>query len=146
MVGPLLVILCSMAGALTASLLVCVPGLHIYNVMALVVLGLHALGPSGTLSAPEIVIPFFAGLMVGYALLNTIPSILLAAPDESALFTVLPGQNYLLRGRGYEAIMITTLGGLAALFLLVLVVGPCAPKFLPPIRRILAPHSHWILW
>lgn len=146
MLEPILVILFSVAGALAASLLACVPGLHIYNVMALVVLGLHGFGRFGALSAPEILIPFFAGLMVGYVMLNTIPSILLASPDESALFTVMPGQKYLMRGRGYEGIMITTLGGLAGLFMLVLVAGPCAPGILPRMHRVFAPHAHWILW
>lgn len=146
MVSTGIVIVSAVAGALASSLLACVPGLHIYNVMGLMVLGFHVLSQQGTWAAPEVLVPFFAGLMVGYSMLNTIPSVLLAAPDESALFTVLPGQKYLMQGRGYEGTMITGAGGLAGLFVLVLVAGPLAPVALPPVRRILGPHSHWILW
>jgi putative membrane protein len=79
-------------------------------------------------------------------MLNTIPSVLLGAPDESAMFTVLPGQKYLMMGRGYEGAMVTGVGGLAGVFFLVLIVGPLAPRFLPPIRYVLRPHLHWVLW
>ena len=108
----LVALLSVVAGALLAGMLACVPSLHIYSVLGLLVLACHPLGNAGLL-APEAVAPFFAGMIVGWAMLNTVPSILLAAPDESAMFTVLPGQAYLMRGCGYEAVMITTLGGVA---------------------------------
>ena len=133
----------SVAGAALASVLACVPGLHVYNVLGLLALGVHATGWD---IGPQIVVPLVAGMMVGYAMLNTVPSVLLAAPDESALFTVLPGQKYLLRGHGHRGVLITAAGGLAGVFLLVLLVGPLAPRVVPLVRAVVRPHQHWMLW
>ena len=145
MVAALQLVLAAAAGAAAGSLLACLPSLHVYNVMGLAVLGLHAAGLAGHLP-PEWLIGVSAGLMVGYATLNTLPSVLLAAPDESAMFTVLPGQKYMLQGRGYEAVMLTTAGGTLALVALLVLVAPLAPVVLPRLSDVLQGHTHWILW
>jgi len=133
-------------GTALSSVLSCLPGLHVYNVMSLLVMGAHALRAQGHALPAEVVVPFAIGLTVGYALLSNIPSVLLAAPDESALFTVLPGQKFLMAGRGYEGTLITAAGGLAGLCALVLIVGPLAPRLLPAAGMVFRPHTHWILW
>ena len=140
------VILFSVLGVLVSCLPACLPGVHVYNVLGLFVLAAHFLSGQGVVLLPEVLIPFFAGLMVGYAMLNTIPSIFLSAPDESALFTVLPGRKYLMKGRGYEAVMITASGGLMGLFVLVFVFGLPTHNFLAFVRKVLSPHFHWIIW
>lgn len=140
------VFLSSVLGAGISSILSCVPGLHVYNVLGLLVLGVHMSGQHSFVASPEVLVPFAAGMIVAYAMLNTIPSVLLAAPDESALFTVLPGQKYLMNGRGFDGTITTAVGGLAALLLLVGVVGPLAPLFLPVVWTVFKPHAHWILW
>ena len=38
----------------------------------------------------EVLAMFMLGLVVGYAVLNTIPSIFFGAPDDSTIFVVLP--------------------------------------------------------
>jgi Predicted membrane protein len=61
------------------------------------------------------------------------------------VFIVLPGQKYLMQGRGYEAVALTgigSLGGIAALLLLT----PLAPRLFPTLRAVLQQHLHWILW
>jgi len=135
----------SVLGAGVSAVLACLPGLHVYNVMGLAVLAVHAV-TGGAAIAPAAAVPFATGLIVGYAMLSAIPSILLAAPDESALFMVMPGQKYLMAGRGLEAVMLTGTGGLAGLALLLAVVGPAGPYVLPTVRRVAGPHQHWILW
>lgn len=145
-VSILSVILFSLLGVLFSCLPACLPGVHVYNILGLFVLASHFLAGYGMLPMPEVLIPFFAGLMVGYAMLNTIPSILLSAPDESALFTVLPGRKYLMKGRGYEAVMITALGGVAGLFVLVIIFGLPTQHFFMFVRKVLSPHFHWIIW
>ena len=127
-------------------MLACVAGLHVYNVLGLAAVGVHRLAGQGTVVPTEVTLPFAVGMVVGYSVLNTLPSVLLAAPDESALFTVLPGQKYLMAGRGYEGVMLTTFGGLVGLVVLVVFVGPAAPRLLPPAQAILRPHMHWIIW
>ena len=134
-------LLSAVVGAVAASVLACVPGLHVYNVMGLLVLALH-----GQALAPDVLVPAVIGMMVGFSLLSTVPSVLLAAPDESALFTVLPGQKYLMQGRGREGVLITATGGLAALFVLVVGFGPLAPRLLPAVQLVLRPHLHWMIW
>lgn len=135
-----------LAGTVLACFLAILPGLHIYNVMGLAALFLYSLHGSGLAAMPEVYIPFMIGLVTGWSVLNTIPSVLLGAPDESAIFTVLPGQKYLMAGIGYEGTMMIGAGSLIGVFLLVFLVGPFAPKFLPIVRYVLNPHMHWILW
>ncbi|MGQ9661724.1 MAG: tripartite tricarboxylate transporter permease [Kiritimatiellia bacterium] len=124
------------AGA--GSIVGCLPGLHVYTLLSLLV--------AAPFSSPEFLIATAIGLVVGYAMLNTVPSVLLAAPDESAFLTVLPGQKFLMRGLGYDALQITAAGGLMAVLLLVVLAGPLAHKFLPLLHTVLKRHYHWILW
>ncbi len=142
----LVVVAASLAGAVLSSLLAVLPGLHVYNVLGGLVLLFSSARQAGLDLPPEVYLPLMTGMIVGWAMLNTIPSVLLGAPDEAAIFTVLPGQKYLMPGRGYEGAMMTAVGGLAGLFLLVFAVGPLAPRVVPLARRVLAPHMHWILW
>ena len=135
-----------LAGTVLACFLAILPGLHIYNVMGLAVLLIYHLQGLGLAVDPEVYLPFMIGLVVGWSVLNTIPSVLLGAPDESAIFTVLPGQKYLMTGRGYEGTMMIGAGSLIGLYMLVFIIAPFAPKFLPVVRNVLNPHMHWILW
>jgi putative membrane protein len=135
-------LLFAVLGALVASVLSLVPALHIYNVAGLVILATARLNG---LVPPEPLAFFFLGLTTGYAMLNTIPSIFLAAPDDSTVFLVLPGQKYLLQRRGYEAAVLTGMGGLGGMALLALLT-PVASSIFPVLRSILQPHLPWILW
>jgi putative membrane protein len=138
---PLALVGAALAGTLVSALFSCIPALHIYNVAGLVVI--LALKLDHLLPA-ELVALFLLGLVVGYAMVNTIPSVFLGAPDESTLFVVLPGQRYLLQRRGFEASVLTGAGGLGGLGVLVL-LAPLLPRALPAVRSIVAPHLHWIL-
>lgn len=141
-----MVLLSVTAGTLVSSVLACLPGLHIYNVMGAMVLGILAQAAAGNPIAPEIFLPAMTGMVVGWSMLNTIPAVLLGTPDESAMFTVLPGQKYLMAGRGFEGTMITAVGGLAGAFFLVCVMAPLAPRYLPVSQQVLKGHMHWVLW
>ena len=139
-------ILSVVLGTFASCLIAILPGLHVYNVMGLAAVFIFGAQEAGVSIPPEFYLPFMIGLVCGWSMLNTIPSVLLGAPDESAIFTVLPGQKYLMEGRGYEGVMIIGVGGLVGVFLLLAVAGPLAPKFLPVARAVLMPHMHWILW
>ena len=141
-----IVLLSVTAGTLIYSVFSCLPGLHVYNVMGLMVLAILGLEAKGVQVPPEVFIPMMTGMVVNWSMVNTIPSVLLGTPDESALFTVLPGQKYLMVGRGYEGTMITAVGSLAGAFFLVCVVAPFAPKYLPVSQEVLKGHMHWVLW
>lgn len=135
------VLISSATGAVLGSILACVPGLHVYNVIGFLV----AFSCERPI-ASAVAIPFVVGMTVGYAMLNTVPSVFLAAPDESAFFIILPGQKYLKMGRGCEAVMITAAGGLIGILLIVLVAGPFLLRVLPSAYGVVRPHMHWILW
>jgi len=132
----------ALVGAVGASALALVPALHIYNVAGVIILLNNTLMP---FLSPERMAFLFLGLVTGYSMLNTIPSIFLSAPDDSTVFMVLPGQKYLLQRRGYEAVVLTGIGGLGGLVALALMT-PVASRVLPVIREILRPHLAWILW
>ena len=98
----LTVLLAVLAGTAIACVLGVLPGLHIYNVMGVLVLGVMGLAETGVDVPAEVFLPAMTGMIVGWSVVNTIPAVLLGTPDESALFTVLPGQKYLMSGRGFE--------------------------------------------
>ena len=141
-----IVLLSVVAGTVVSSVLACLPGLHIYNVMGAMVLGILALEGSDWAISALVYLPAMTGMVVGWSMLNTIPAVLLGTPDESAMFTVLPGQKYLMAGRGFEGTMITAVGGLAGAFFLVCVMAPLAPRYLPVSQQVLKGHMHWVLW
>lgn len=131
----------ALVGALVASILVCIPALHVYNVAGLLLL--LSAGAGGWVG-PDALPALMIGLVTGYAMLNTIPSIFLSAPDESTIFVVLPGQKYLMQRRGWEATLLTGVGGLGGIGVLVL-LAPVATLASRVLRAILQPHLHWIL-
>ncbi len=133
-------------GTLLSSTLACIPGLHIYNIMGLLALAAFHATSGGYTLPTEIVIPFSIGLVVGYSILNTIPAILLSAPDESAMFTVLPGRKFFMQGHGIDGVMITTIGSAAGLIMLLVLLAPLATTVLPVVKQVLRPHTHWIIW
>lgn len=135
-------LLFAVLGTLVAAGLSLVPALHVYNVAGLAILAVDRLGG---FVPPERLAMFLVGMTTGYATLNTIPSIFLATPDDATMFLVLPGQRYLRQRRGYEAAVLTGVGGLGGLAVLALLT-PFASSLLPQLRAILQPHLHWILW
>ena len=142
----LLVLISCVIGTVISSVLACLPALHSYNVLGGLVLGYYWLEEKGIEPPPEVFLPFMVGMIVGWSILNTIPSVLLGTPDESAMFTVLPGQKYLMNGHGYAGTMMTGVGGLIGVFFLVCILGPLAPRMLPAVREVVTPHIHWMLW
>jgi putative membrane protein len=131
----------ALAGTVLSSLLACLPALHIYNIAGLLIL----LAPRIEEMLPgDMLAMFMLGLVIGYAVVNTIPSIFFGAPDESTLFVVLPGQRYLMQQRGFEASVLTGVGGLGGLLVLLL-LAPIMPRVFPVVRVVVGPHLHWIL-
>ena len=131
----------AVAGALLASILALIPALHVYNVITLAFL--FASGWQAWLQ-PDQFAMLLLGMVTGYAVLSVIPSIYLAAPDETSAFVVLPGQKWLLERRGYEAALLTGAGSLCGVIVLVL-LSPFLTEIARVLRIVLAPHLGWIL-
>ncbi|MGC9310977.1 MAG: tripartite tricarboxylate transporter permease [Candidatus Aenigmatarchaeota archaeon] len=120
-------------GILLGTIAGLVPGLH-PNTIAFLLLS----------AAPLLnlkILPLVA-LLVGSEIANSfvdfIPSILFSAPEEDSALSVLPGQKFLLMGRGYEAIFLATYGGLAST-LIIAVLFPLFVIFIPRFYSLLKP-------
>lgn len=142
----LLIALVTLSGTLAGCILACVPSLHVYSILGLATAGIHWLNAGASPVPHDLIIALMGGAITGWSVTNTIPSVLLAAPDESAVLTVLPGQTYAMEGRGFEAVMITATGSLLALLLMVACMAPIAPAVLPALQSVFRNHTHWILW
>jgi len=127
-------------GTLLSAFLSCLPALHIYNVAGFLII----LWSRVSFIGGENFIALITGLVVGYSIVNTVPSIFLGAPDEAAMFMVMPGQKYLMQGRGYEAAILTGVGGLGAAFSMLL-LAPVLPIIVKVVRTVLQPHMGGIL-
>jgi putative membrane protein len=134
-------LLAAVLGAVIASVLALIPGLHVYNVITLAFL----LGSAAQAwLPPDQFALLLLGMVTGYSILSILPSIYLAAPDETSAFIVLPGQKWLLERRGYEAAILTGAGSLCGVIVLVL-LSPFLTEVARTLRIILAPHFGWIL-
>ena len=138
----LLLLAVCVAGTAAGIVVGCLPGFHVYTLLGL---GLVAVGSRLSGPAADLVPAFVVAAVTAWAIVGTIPAVLLSAPDESAVFTVLPGQRYLLQGRGVEAILLLSLGSACALVTLAPLAWLMVPA-LPALHRVLTPHYHWILW
>ena len=73
-------------GTMVASLMSCLPALHIYNVAGIAFLMVIEMEDVPI----NVLLAFMMSLVVAYSVLNTIPSIFLGAPDESSIFVTMP--------------------------------------------------------
>jgi putative membrane protein len=136
-----LIFIYTILGTVIGGLLSMVPALHVYNVAGIVLLSWL----SWPQLIPEAAFPaFFMSMLVAWSVINTIPSMFFGAPDEAAVFVVLPGQKYMLQGRGFEASILTGVGSLAAIIVMVL-LAPFCLYTLPAIVRIRSQNLGWIL-
>ena len=135
------ILLFTLAGTATGALISMIPSLHIYNTAGIALILWSS--AEGLIPYPAVA-PFFISLVVAFAFVNTLPMTLIGAPDESATVTILPGTKYLMSGKGYEAVALTSIGVLAGLVVLV-VTSPIWSRIMPVIHKILTPHMHWII-
>lgn len=131
----------AIVGTLLSSVLALIPALHLYNVVGLLIVSSAAL--AGALT-PDQLAMLLLGMVVGYAMLSTVPAVFLSAPDESLAFIVLPAQKYLLQRRGFEAAVLTGIGALSGAAVLV-ALSPVAIEAARGLQLIIAPHLGWLL-
>tara|TARA_Y100000310_G_scaffold167546_3_gene167456 strand:- start:8518 stop:9708 length:1191 start_codon:yes stop_codon:yes gene_type:complete len=73
---------------------------------------------------PLYLIVFIASMAITHTFVDFIPSIFLGCPDTDTELSILPGHELLKKGQGYEAIILTAYGSLAAVFILILISFP----------------------
>jgi TctA family transporter len=113
-------LLFTLLGAIIGAGTGLVPGMHVNNVALLILVGQSALS-SAVLFLFGWASPSFSDIMlllstlilaiaVSHTFVSFVPSVFLGAPDEDTALSVLPGHRMLLRGRGYEAVLLTARG------------------------------------
>ena len=131
----------ALLGTCIGALLALVPGLHVFN-LAGVALLLYARQSLPLQSTPLAFV--LLGLVIGWSVVNVIPSIFLFAPDDASAFMVLPATRMLLQGQGAEAALLVGAGTVGGLLTLV-ALSPFLEDVLRPIRAIIQPHMGWML-
>jgi putative membrane protein len=132
-----------LAGTGAAILLGCLPGFHVYNLLALLLLASQSLPPDSL--PPEAFAVLAAAAVSAWSISGILPMIFLSAPDESTTLMMPAAQAAYRRGQGKLAALYAAAGGLGGVLLL-LAALPLLPSAMPVMLAVLRPHFHWILW
>lgn len=132
------IILFAVIGILAGVFTGLMPGIHTNLIGSILVAS--SLTLSGLIQPVYLIV-----LIVAMAITNTfidfIPSIFLGCPDTETELSILPGHEMLKQGEGYQAIMLTNYGSIAAIFI-VLLITPIAFFFLPQFQELLLTKIH----
>ena len=98
-----------------------IPGIHI-NLIGIFLVSLSV----SILSSVDSIyfVTFITAMAITHTFVDFIPSVFLGCPDTDTELSVLPGHQLLKKGLGYEAIILTCYGSLAAIFILILISFP----------------------
>lgn len=105
-------------GIIAGSISGLFPGIHI-NLVSATLIALVAAGKFSFVE-PLTLAVFIVAMALTHTFVDYIPSVFLGAPDEDTFLAVLPGHQLLRDGKGYEAVVYTLYGSLAALPIILL--------------------------
>jgi len=109
------------AGIFFGTLTGLIPGIHI-NLIGIIIVSLSA---SLLFSVnPIYFVAFISAMAITHTFVDFIPSVFLGCPDTDTELSILPGHQLLKQGKGYEAIVLTCYGSLAAVFILIIIAYP----------------------
>jgi len=114
-------------GILAGTLTGLIPGIHV-NLISLIIISSPLI-----LLSPEFVIIFIITMAITHTFLDFIPSIYLGAPDEDTGLSILTGHNLLLKGKAYQAILLTLQGSISAIPVII-ILTPIFLFILPKIQ------------
>ena len=128
-------------GCIAGTITGLIPGIHI-NLVSLLLVSIsgYFLG----FTSPLVLVVFIIAMAVTHTFVDVIPSVFLGAPDADQALSALPGHRLLLKGRGFEAVRLATMGSLLCLITTILIIPLLAP-FIPFIFSFLQPFIGWIL-
>lgn len=112
------IILALTTGLLTGTITGLTPGIHI-NLIGTLLISTFLLPLN-----PLYLIIFIISMSITHTFIDFIPSIILGCPDTDTELGILPGQKLLQKGKGYEAILLTTYGSLIAIIILTIIAFP----------------------
>lgn len=129
----------TLVGVVFGTITGLIPGMHI-NTLAAILIGFFY-----KYEFPGLPLAYFViGLSVANSFSGFIPSIFLGAPDESTVLSVAPGHRMLKRGKGYEALALTVLGGIGG-FCALIILLPILAYAVPAIYEALRQYMQYIL-
>ena len=108
-------------GIIAGTITGLIPGIHI-NLIGIILVSLSA--SFFIPISPIYFVVFIASMAITHTFIDFIPSIFLGCPDTDTELSVLPGHELLKKGQGYQAIILTCYGSLAAIFVLILISFP----------------------
>ncbi len=108
----------SLLGIVAGTFTGLMPGIHINLIAVLLLSSSNAL----LQYLPVIsLVSFMIAMAITHTFLDFVPSIFLGAPNLDTTLSVLPGHRLLLKGRGYAAVRLTTIGCYAGIMLLIFI-------------------------
>ncbi|MGV8142433.1 MAG: tripartite tricarboxylate transporter permease [Candidatus Pacearchaeota archaeon] len=116
------------------------PGIHVNSVNSFALFSLT----STLYNFPVASTVFIVILTLTHTIIDIVPSIFLGAPNEESFLAVLPGHEMLIKGKGYEAVLLSFLGVISAIPLLIFII-PLFIKFIPIVFERLIPYISFIL-
>lgn len=137
----IMILVGTLVGTVIGALFCLIPSFHIYNLAGMCVmmwLVIKGLVPFAVLA------PFFMGMIVAFAYINTIPMSFFSAADESSGASLLPTNDLVARGRGWDASILSGIGTMAGTLILI-ALTPFAYLVITFIHEICGPHTHWII-
>ncbi len=127
------IILAFILGILAGCITGLFPGIHI-NLIAIILLGISPFLLSKF--SPLTLVVFIISMTIVHTFLDYIPSVFLGAPDQDTILSILPGHEMLIKGEGYQAVILTLYGSLTAI-LVILLFSPLFIYLLPPFYKII---------
>jgi len=115
------IILFILIGILFGTFTGLIPGIHIN------LIGAFLISLSATLFLnlnPIYLATFIVAMAITHTFVDFIPSIFMGCPDTDTELSVLPGHDLLKKGQGYQAILLTCYGSLAAIIILLFLAFP----------------------
>ncbi len=115
------IILFLFLGVVAGTITGLIPGIHINLIcIFLITLSVSVLSSIN----PIHLVVFITAMAIAHTFIDFIPSVFLGCPDTDTELSVLPGHELLKQGHGYQAVILTCYGGLAAIFTLVITAFP----------------------
>jgi len=132
------IILFSLVGLAIGLVAGLTPGIHVNTLIPLI------LSLSIFIENPYYLATIIISVAVTEVFLDFIPSIFIGAPEADTSLSVLPGHRLLLKGRGYEAVKLTVIGGLGGLVLTLIFISLFSRGF-KILYELTRPYVHFLI-
>jgi len=117
-----------------------IPGIHI-NLVSLLLVSVSGY----FIGVPSIILGvFIISMAITHTFLDVIPSVFLGAPDSDTALAVLPGHKLLMKGKGFEAVKLATIGSLLCLIATIGII-PLLIGVVPVVYSFIQPYIGWFL-